>query len=268
MVNMTNAFDLELFRARTHFNLRHNSIHSETWEKSIAEAFKGRWIKGSADLADAVMSKNDVWGILTNDNTVLSVKSRKIDPHRKKRIKNRDFITHPENFHFGGTEFHEGDLDNLHTVSRRCSIPGLNEQTSPADVIGQAAIQDYHQFEAKSLNKFKASQTLDVVIVHGENATGTDYLVRLMFFTHELNTIQKWTEVKHGNKSRFKGKRSMILGFDNHGPHIGRISNLGRQQTCMLRFYRKSDALAVIDTTIPIPKQEPFDFQTEFLLLK
>ena len=89
MVDINENFDLELFRARTHFNLRHNSLHSETWEKAIAEAFKGRWIKGSADLADAVMSKKDVWEILNNtdDNVVLSVKSRKIDPHRKKRIK-------------------------------------------------------------------------------------------------------------------------------------------------------------------------------------
>ena len=153
-------------------------------------------------------------------------------------------------------------------MSRRCSIPGLDEQTSPADVIGTMALQDYHQFETKSLIKFKANDTFDVVIVHGENATGTDYLVRLMFFTHALNPIQKWTEVKHGKKSRFKGKRSMILGFDKHGPHVGRISDLGRHQTCLLRFYRKSEALAVIDTSIPMPKPEPFDFQYESLLLK
>lgn len=252
-------FNLDLFRARTHFNLRHNSLHAETWEKAVAEAFGGRWVKGSADLADAYKSSDEI---------IYSVKSRKVDPQRKKRIQSRDFISHPDHFHFGGIKFDEGDLDNLHTVSRRCSIPGLNEHTSSPDKIGQVAINDYHEFENKSLAKFKADRTLDVVIVHGESADASNYLMRLMFFAHDLNEIKQWTEVLHGPKSKFKGKRAMILGFDQRGPHVGRISNLGRQQTCMLRFYRKDEALHVIDTTIPIPKQEQFDYQKELLSLK
>lgn len=259
MIDHIKTFNLDLFRARTHFNLRHNSLHSDTWEKAIAEAFDGRWVKGSADLADAYKS---------SDRVIYSVKSRKVDPQRKKRIQSRDFVSHPEYFHFGGMKFNEGDLDNLHTVSRRCSIPGLNEHTSPAEKIGQVAIKDYQDFENKSLTKFRCDNTLDVVIVHGESADASRYLVRLMFFDHRLHDIDNWTEVLHGSKSKFKGKRAMILGFDQHGPHIGRISNLGRQQTCMLRFYRKSEALDIIDTSIPIPKQEKFDFQKEFLLLK
>ena len=33
-----NGFDIDLFRAKTHFNLRHNSISSDNWEKAIADA--------------------------------------------------------------------------------------------------------------------------------------------------------------------------------------------------------------------------------------
>ena len=64
------GFDIDLFRAKTHFNLRHNSISSDNWEKAIADATNSRWIKGSADLADAY-NKHEAVSI--------SVKSRKFD---------------------------------------------------------------------------------------------------------------------------------------------------------------------------------------------
>lgn len=259
MIHMIDAFDRERFRLRTHFNLRHNSVHSETWEKAIAEAVNGTWIKGSAYLADVIDRENRV---------CISVKSRKVDPHIGPRIVGRDFFDDPDFFHHGGGAFSEGDLDNLHTVSGRCSIPGLDENRSSADIIGTVALTRYYDFERKSLVKFGCDSTLDVVIVHGQSRDRTKYLLRVMFFDHTLNSVVAWQDNMHGSRSKYAGYRSMIIGYDQQGPHIGRVSNLGRAQTCMLRFYRKSQALAVIDTTIPMPKQELFDFEAESLLLK
>jgi hypothetical protein len=251
-----NGFDIDLFRAKTHFNLRHNSISSDNWEKAIADATGSRWIKGSADLADAFNKQEKV---------AISVKSRKFDPQIKKTISSRDFMSNPAYFHLGGNQFSEGDLDNLHTVSGRCSIPGLDEQMSAPEDIGKVAISRYTEFEQKSLDKFDCDETLDAVIVHGESKDLKNYLVRIMFFDHTLNKVVRWhDEIFNGPRTKYKGNRAMILGYDNHGPHIGRISNLGRQQTCMLRFYRKSEALHIINTTIPMPVSEKFNFKQEF----
>lgn len=254
-----NNFNLDLFRAKTHFYLRHNSISSDNWEKAIAESTGGKWVRGSADLADAYHAQEKV---------IFSVKSRKIDPAIKKRIDNRDFMSNPEFYHFGGTKFSEGDLDNIHTVSGRCSIPGLDEQSSPAKDIGTAAISRYNDFELASLQKFKCNETLDVVIIHGESKSRKDYLLRVMFFNHTLNPINIWHDQKFdGPRTRYKGHRAAVMGFDQHGPHIGRIANLGRQQTCMLRFYRKSEALHIIDTSIPMPLPETFSFADEWKMI-
>jgi len=254
ITNVITNFNVDLFRVKAHFDLRHNSISSDNWEKTVALATGSRWIKGSADLADAVNATEQV---------CISVKSRKIDPHIKSRVDSRDFISSPEHFHFGGKNFNEGDLDNLHTVSGRCSIPGLDEQTSTPTDIGNVAIARYNSFEQASLDKFNCTDTVDVVIVHGESCNRKNYLLRVMFFDHTLNPIIAWQDKMHGSKSKYKGYRSMIIGNDAHGPHIGRVSNLGRQQTCMLRFYRKSEAVKVLDLTIPMPVQEKFDFSQE-----
>ena len=253
--NIINNFHLELFRVKTHFDLRHNSISSDNWEKAIADATSGNWVRGSADLADAFHKSEKV---------IFSVKSRKIDPAIKKRISNRDFMSNPEYYHSGGKKFSELDLDNIHTVSGRCSIPGLDEQTSPPDGIGNVAIKRYHDFEKASHTKFDCNETLDIVILHGESKDEKNYLLRIMFFNHALNEIVSWQEMPFdGPRTKYKGHRAAIMGYDNNGPHIGRMSNLGRQQTCMLRFYRKTEALHIIDTSIPMPKQEQFDFAKE-----
>lgn len=257
-MNIIDHFDPDLYRARLHFDLRHNRLNSDNWEKLIAECTGSRWVKGSKHLADAYNSSL---------RQCISVKTRKVDPQRKKRIESRDFFRNPDYFHFGGEEFHEGDLDNLHTVSRRCSIPGLDEQTSPAQDIGQAAISDYVAFENDSLNRFDCDNTMDVVIVHGESADGRNYLSRVMFFDHDLNDIVDWQDVHAGPNSKYHGRRMMILGYDHNGPHLGRIGNLGRQQTCMLRFYRKEEALEILEFAIPMPKQEKFDFKKELNLM-
>lgn len=258
-MSIIDDFDIDLFRARLHYDLRLNRLSSDNWEKAIAEATSSRWIKGSADLADAVNHKH---------RQCISVKSRMVAPHRKKRIESRDFITHPSHFHFGGKVYSEGDLDNLHTVSRRCSIPGLDEQISPAVDIGQVAIQDYLDFEQRSLDKFDCDDTMDVVVVHGESANGKNYLARVMFFDHVLNPIINWKDVHHGPKSKYSGKRSMIVGEDENGPHLGRIGNLGRQQTCMIRFYRSTEAIETLDLSVPMPRQEKFNFQQELVIMQ
>ena len=253
------AFDSQLFQARLHFDLRHNRLNSENWEKLIAACTGSTWVKGSAHLADAVNKQM---------RRCISVKTRAVEPHIRKQVENRDFLTHPAHFHLGGEIVHELDLDNLHTVSRRCSIPELDEQGSPAEAIGKAAIADYIAFEQASLDKFGCDGTIDVVVLHGRSADNKRYLARVMFFDHKLNDIQSWYDVTAGDRSKYSGKRMMIVGNDAKGPHLGRNSNLGRQQTCMFRFYRMSEAIKVLEFQIPMPKQEKFDLEKELKLMK
>lgn len=257
--NVIDNFNLELFRARIHYNLRHNNINPENWEKAIAEAVSGTWVKGSKYLADGFHAKEKV---------ILTIKTRNINPSILTRKESRDFISHPEHFHYGGKEFNEGDLDNIHTVSGRCSIPGLNEQSSTPEEIGKASLNRYYTFENDSLKKFNCDNTLDIVVLHGKSRTEKNYLLRVMFFNHQLNNIDQWHDIIfNGPRTKYHGHRSMVLGRDNNGPHIGRISNLGRQQTCMLRFYRKSEALHIIETSVPIPHHEKFNFANEVLMM-
>lgn len=256
---MIDNFNLEVFRAKTHFDLRHNSLSAENWEKTIALATNSNWVRGSADLADCYNRDHKL---------CISVKTRLVYPQIRKRIANRDFISNPDYFHFGGLKFDEGDLDNIHTVSGRCSIPGLDEHQSPAEDIGKAALDRYEKFEKASLKKFSCDDTVDIVIIHGLSHDHKKYLLRVMFFTHKLNPVVEWHDIKYsGPRTKYKGNRAMIIGYDQHGPHIGRISNLGRQQTCMLRFYRKSEAIKIIDTEIPNPVSEKFDLENELKFL-
>ena len=254
------GFDLELFRAITHHNLRHRSaISSDDWEQAVAAASGARCIRGSNDLADVVHDREKI---------SISVKTRYFEPAVMRRVPSRDFQRDPERYHFGGTRFSEGDLDNLHTVSGRCSIPGLDEQHSLPAEIGSAALARYHAFEQASLEKFACRDTLDVVVVHGESRDRSEYLLRVQFYSHALNPIVEWRDVRFtGPRTRYHGHRSAVLGYDAHGPHIGRVSNLGRQQTCMLRLYRKSEAIHVIDTSIPRPQSPHFDRAQELSLM-
>ena len=260
ITDLIKSFDLKHFNAKVHYYLRHGGLSSEHWEKTVADSIpETKWVKGSTYLADAYNPEY---------KTCISVKSRKSDPQIKKRIDNRDFFSNPEHFHFGGTKFSEFDLENLHTVSRRCSIPNLDEQVSSAEDIGKVAIQNYVDFEKQSFQKFKCDKTLDFIIVHGESRDHKRYLIRVMFFTHHLNPITRWEDVKFdGPRTKYKGHRAMIVGHDGKGPHIGRISNLGRQQTCMFRFYRRSEALGIIETSIPFPSTPKFSLEEEITLI-
>ena len=252
-------FDIDLFRAKVHFDLRHSRLSSDNWEKIVADATHSKWVKGSVDLADVVNSDAKV---------SISVKTRKVKPTILVRKPSRDFISEPEAYHHGGIKFCEDDLDNMHTVSGRCSIPGLDEQNSSKEDIGAATMKRYHDFENASLKKFGCDDTLDIVIVHGKSCDKKRYLLRVMFFNHTLNDIVEWQDCKfEGEKSKYKGHRSMILGNDANGPHIARIGNLGRQQTCMIRFYRKEEAIRVLDLSVPMPFQEEFSYDSEMELM-
>lgn len=255
--NLINNFNIDLFKVKTHFNLRHNSISADSWEKTVAESISGKWIKGSAHLFDCYSPSEKVG---------VSVKSIKMEPHIKKRIDNRDFISHPDYFHFGGKKNHMSDLDNIYTVSGRCPI-SLDGQTTSPEEIGKLAIKKYTEFGNASLKRFDCDEILDVVIVHGMSRDHSQYLLRLMFYKHDLNDIHRWEEVMFdGPRTKYKGNRDKILGYDDNGPHLGWIA-LGRQQTCTIRFYRKSEAIFTIDTSIPVPKQEKFDFIKESSLM-
>lgn len=248
-MNLKN-FNLDLFRARAYHNLEHSSITSENWEKAFAESVNGKWVKGTKYLADAY-----------DNDYVYNIKSRKIDPQIKKRIDNRDFITHPNFYHFGGHKPVEVDLDNIHTVAGRVSISDFDDQTCPPIEIGKKTLERYQTFEEASLERFECDETRDIVIIHGLSHDQRNYLLRIMFFNHILNPIKKWDACTfNGPRTKWKGKRGAIIGYDEHGPHIGRNPDIGRANTCMIRFYRKSEALHIIETQVPVPKPPKFDF--------
>ena len=93
--------------------------------------------------------------------------------------------------------------------------------------------------------------------------------IKRIRFNHTLNKVEDWNDVLFdGPRTKYQGHRSMVLGNDANGPHIGRISNLGRQQTCMLRFYRKTEALGVIETSVPLPERDKFDLDSESKLIQ
>lgn len=242
-------FNLDLFRAITYHNLEHNSISPEKWEQAFAKSVNGFWIQGTKYLADVYDKK-----------FIYSIKTRKIDPQIKIRIENRDFRSHPNFYHHGGLEPVEIDLDNIHTVNGRTSIPHLDDQKCPPIEIGKEVIKRYKSFEEASLNKFDCEDTRDVIIIHGLSRDSKNYLLRIMFFSHELNPIVKWDcNIFDGPRTKWKGYRGAVIGYDKNGPHIGRNPDIGRANTAMIRYYRKSEALQVIDTQVPMPKPPSFD---------
>jgi hypothetical protein len=247
--------NIDLFKTKTHFDLRHSAISPDNWEKTFALASKSKWIKGSLDLADVYNP---------DTKTCYSVKSIKIEPQKLKKSSNRDFFSHPEYFHFNGENAMTGDLDNICTVNGRCSIPHLDEEKSSPEEIGRAVIERYNGFSEMSLEKYKCDKMHDVIIIHGESANSDKYLLRVMFFEHHINPIKEWQDKRFdGPRTKYKGFRDKIIGYDANGPHIGRKSHLGREQTCILRFYRKSEAFKIFEAEIPNPVSENFDYEFE-----
>lgn len=243
-------FNLELFRARAYHNLEHGSITAENWERAVAEAVNGEWVQGTKYLADVY-----------DDTFIYSIKSRKVEPQAGPRIGTRDFITHPDFYHHGGLKPVEIDLSNIHTIAGRTSITDLDDQTCPPEDIGKRVLERYQSFEEASLKRFNRKKTKDVVIIHGLSHDSQNYLLRIMFFDHVLNPIVKWDCMMFdGPRTKWKGKRGTVIGYDKNGPHIGRNPDIGRANTAMIRFYRKSEALHLIDTQVPIPKPPEFDF--------
>lgn len=243
-------FDKEKFETFLYFNIRKKSLPlaPEVWENIIAYATDSKWVGNADDAADVVNEES---------KTFMSIKTAKKSPKILKRDPSYDFTSKPERY----------DLDNLRIVGRRCGLPmDIDDQKDDPKKVGLAAWKNYKDSELESLKKYSCENTLDIMIVHSMKWNLKEYVVRISGFTHDIPNIEKlnWKANHFGPNSKYKGSRSNVTGYLDDVPVVGRNGGRGgHEQNCFFRYYRATDTLWNIDITIPLPEEEPFDFEKE-----
>ena len=250
-IDFSKLFDPKKFQVRIYDYLTHGDLNPTQIEHAIATSIDGEWCGNDDYAIDVAKPKN---------NLGVSVKSKKI-PLKKLKQK-YDFFSNSAAYHKGGKEKDEYDLDNVNTIISRVSFPEINDQADSLDTMGNYMLSNYKESEKESIEKYKCNTIIDSVVLHGISHDVKRYLMRAMFFKHDLNPIIKWEEsiFGAGAKKGKVGKRSGILGYDANGPHFGRYSDISMYATCTYRFYRKTEALYSIDMIIPYPDAPLFDY--------
>lgn len=242
--------DTNEMKARVYYGLKTNSLSPENWEQIICESMKAIWVPGDKYLADGILS-----------NHILNIKTLGFKPSIKKRVENRDFLSHPEK---------EFDPTNQMMIQRRTNLPvKLDEQISTPKEIGTATLNGFKDFVQESYDKFNGTNnTLDVVVRHGIDRTETRYLVDVDIFDHHFYNADelKWIEVLGGGKSRQPGKRIAVEGYTKDGKLVARRngSNSGLYQTNYLIY--KDLTTSKINFTISIPIPAPIQFNLNQVL--
>jgi hypothetical protein len=235
--------DKDMLRAQVYFGLKNNSLSAENWEEVVCAAMGAQWVAGDKYLADGILGRY-----------ILNIKTLKKDPDILKTKENRDFLSHPERF----------GPDSQMMIQRRTNLPVEidEQQNSPAE-IGAATLRGFENFVQESYDKFPGTDgVLDVIVRHGIDRTGQRYLVDVDIFEHHFYDPAEleWREVLGGNRSRQRGKRVAVEGFDR-GRIVARRngSNSGLYQTNYLIY--KDLTVCDNNTTvdIPLPKSVVFD---------
>lgn len=237
--------DKNELKARVYHSLKTNSLSAETWEQIICESMKAKWILGDKYLADGILS-----------NHILNIKTLGFNPSIKKRVENRDFLSHPEK---------EFDPTNQMMIQRRTNLPvDLDEQTSTPKEIGTATLEGFKDFVQESYDKFNGTNNiLDVVVRHGIDRTQTRHLVDVDIFNHHFYNADKleWIEVLGGGKSRQAGKRVAIEGYTKDGKLVARRngSNSGLYQTNYLIYKDLTKSKNNYTVSVPLPTSIQFN---------
>lgn len=235
---------LDELKARVYFGLKHNSLSAENWEEVICAAMGATWIEGDKYLADGILNNN-----------ILNIKTLGFKPSIKKRVENRDFLSHPVK---------EFDPTSQMMIQRRTNLPvKLDEQKNTPLQIGEATLNGFKEFVQESYDKFPGTNNvLDVVVRHGLNRTQTHYLVDIDIFDHEFNNPHdlEWREVLGGSNSKQAGKRVAVEGYkDNKIVARRNGSNSGLYQTNYLIYKDLTKSEHNYTISIPLPTALSFD---------
>lgn len=237
--------DHDELKAQVYFGLKTNSLSAENWEQVICKAMGAEWIEGDKYLADGVLG-----------NHILNIKTLKMKPETPKTKEHRDFLSHPERF----------KPENQMMIQRRTNLPvDIDEiQNSPAE-IGEATLTGFKNFVQESFEKFPGTDNvLDVVVRHGVDRTGKQYIVDVDIFDHVFYNPKdlEWVEVLAGEKSRQSGKRVAVEGYYKNKLVASRNgSNSGVYQTNYMIY--KDLTASTMNYTISVPIPSPLEFNRE-----
>jgi hypothetical protein len=248
------TIDKTKFKTMLHWTIRTKGLPltPADWEHIVAYSTGSRWVGKARDLADCVHDAS---------KTIISVKAAVKEPHIRKRKDSRDFISHPDYY----------DIDNLRQVGRRCGLPKtIDDQTDDPRIVGLAAWENYKATEKESLEKYSCENSLDISIIHSVSSTGNEYLVRISGYDHDIQDVEQlvWKDNVFGPGSKYVGNRANVVGYRGDIPVMSRNGGRGgHEQNCFFRYYKLDEALWSETISIPLPKQQPFDFDTETSLM-
>lgn len=188
-----------------------------------------------------------------------SIKTRMITPHLLKRKEARDFLSNPELF-IGPKQNKKQQKvwAGLEIVQRRQALPFKDATASP-NKIGSRTLKEFQKNIEESYNKFKTTQSVEIIGVHGYSKDG-NYIVSLF-----------WDEYKPINPENIEWVRegSSVNGYatidDKKIIVCERINgNAKREATCYKEYKNLLQINNSKSITVPIPK--PWEFNEEDIL--
>lgn len=219
-------------------------------EIAICDAF------GFTHVGDSTFYADGVAGQLQ-----MSIKTRMINPTVLKTKKGRDFQSCPGKF-LGPRHNVKQDTwaAGVEIVQRRQQVNFENDRTESPSKVGQATLVGFNENITESYNKFKTSQSLEVIVAHGYDFTGGSYMASVFWQLYQPLNVASiiWSRDISGviGNLSVDGVQMKVCSRVN--------GNAKREATCFKEYkdLTKYDCSAHI--RLPLPEQWKFD-QTSIL---
>lgn len=256
-------FNVDYFKAKIWHGLKmlhstSDKLEARYLEIAVCEAF-GFEHKGDSNYyADGIDTKNQIQ---------ISVKTRGLDPHTRKRKPSRDFQKDPEYF-LGPhqNKKHDRWTNGIEIVQRRQALP-FNDTIASPEEVGSATISLFCDVIQESYRVYKTNKTYEVIVIHGYNPNNTRYLVNVYYA--EYKSLDP-------NILIFKREGYGVAGYINDSGKLLKVmdrvnGNSKREATCF-KEYKNLLNSKVISIEIPIPQPHQFNINeclkeiTEYML--
>lgn len=247
--------DIDLLKAKIFHGLKSlqsvgDTLEYRYLEVTICESFGFLHVGDSAYYADGIKDSNQ-----------LSVKTRMINPHFLKTKEGRDFQSNPEKFL--GPQINQKQnkwTNGLEIVQRRQKLNLKNDVTAKPDVVGKETLDGFLLNINQSSEKYKTSNTYEVIGVHGYDKTKKYYIVSLFWKQYEFldHTKIKWVREGYG-----------VSGYIDVDGTLKKVcerinGNAKREATCFKEY--KDLTKYVLSANIKLPLPDPWKFDKKSIL--
>jgi hypothetical protein len=223
-------------------------------EKIVCESFGMKHTGDGNFYADGV-----------KNNVQASIKTRNLKPEIKKRVKSKDFQTHPDKF-LGYSHNKKQKLTwcGLEFIQRRMAFPNLNDLEAAPELIGELCFRGFRENILQSMNKFKTDKVYEILLVHGYDITEKNYIVSVFWDQYrepDFKTIT-WNQTKDG----VIGLQQHLINNQIQDVIICKRVNGNERRAATNYIEYKNPAKYTYSSNIKVPIPEPWLFDKEKVL--